>query len=220
MINFNQVRTEWYGPLTMRVEAGALVKVVAASREASLAFTRTLTGLAKPFSGSALLFGEDLYSIPEEDYIRLMSRVGVAQESGGMISNLYAWENVALPAMYHGNKTWPELETFTEEAMTGLGIDRDEAEKMMAAPIQMLKPWQGKILRMIRAYSMDPDLVVLEDVTTGLPEEIQRNAVQWALRLHRERNGRATVFVCQDESALKSFPAQTIYLASVDASAH
>jgi len=214
MINFNQVTTESFGPLSMDVEAGALVKVVAGTRETAAAFVRTLAGLARPLSGQTLLFGEDLYSITEEEYIRLMARVGVAQGAGGMISNLSAAENVALPAMYHGRMTLAQLETFTAEAMAALGISLEEGENMMQGSTMSLKPWQGKILRMIRAYSTDPDLVILEDITSGMTQEMQNNALQWALRLHRERHGRVTMFVCHDDSALKSFPARAIHLAA------
>jgi len=206
VISFSNVRTEWFGPVTFDAVAGAPVKIVAPSRDASDAFVRVAAGLARPDSGQVKLLGEDIYAVTEEEYVHLMKDVGLVTQSGGMISNLQTYENVALPALYHGKKTIEELETFTSHVLAGLGIPMDLGETMMRTRPHLLKPYQEKILRIIRAHAMEPVLMIYGELTDQLPDDIGKYVIQLAMEFHRQSKERVSMFVTCDESTLKSIP--------------
>ena len=206
MISFSNVRTEWFGPVTFEAAAGTSVKIVAASREAAGAFMRVAAGLAKPDSGEVKLFGENIYTITEEEYIHLMKDVGLVTHSEGMISNLQTYENVALPALYHRRKTIEQLEALTSHVLASLGIPQNQGEIIMRTPPHLLKPYQKVILRIIRAQAMEPVLMIYEELIGQLPDDIGKYVIQLAMEFHRQSKERVSMFVTCDESTLKPIP--------------
>ena len=213
MISFKDVRTEWFGPITFTASAGAAMKILTPSVEASGAFTRVAAGLAKPDSGVVTMLGLDIYSITEEEYISMMKNVGLAPRSGGMISNLPTHENIALPALYHGKKTMVELEDLTSRILAGLNIPEEQGLEMMRTPPHKLKPYQKRIATMIRAQAMEPVLMIYEEIASQLNADIRKNVIQSAMNFHSQGKQRVSIFVTCDESSLNSIPAaETIVL--------
>ncbi|MDH5477138.1 MAG: hypothetical protein OEY50_02285 [Nitrospinota bacterium] len=217
MISFKNVQTEWLGPVSFDAEKGGLIKVVAPSKEAAGEFFQVAAGLLAPHMGEVRILGEDIYAVTEEEYICLMSKVGLVMESGGLISNLLTCENVALPALFHRKKSLEQLETFTAQTLQALGLDADQGREIMATAPNELRPFQGKVVRMIRAMAMEPELMIYEEIAGGLRDGDRANVIQLAMTFHRRSEDRISMFVTYDESTLKSISASShIALEAVD----
>lgn len=215
MMEFISTVTEWFGPVSFKVEPGAIVKVVAPTKAAVEGFTKTAAGLIKPLSGQVTLWGRDIYAAGEEEYLAIMRDVGVVRETGGVISNLKVWENVALPALYHGKMTLERLEAITEEVLASVGISRAEGEELMGLYFSDINPFHARIFKMIRAFGAGPALMIHEEIASSLPAEAAKSVIGLAMRFHGQGQGRASMFVTREEASLKTLPpAPTIYLAA------
>jgi len=215
MIEFADTATRWFGPVSFKAAPGGMLKVVAPGKAAVEGFVRTAAGLAMPLSGRVSLFGVDIYSATEEEYLAVMEDVGVIQDSGGAVSNLRVWENVALPALYHGKMTLDQLEEETETMLKIAGISREEGERLMESYFAGLSPFHDRVFKMIRAAAVSPGVVIYEEISASLSGESLKRAVDLAVNIHQKAPDRVSVFVSSSEAALAPLPpAKTIHLAA------
>ena len=85
----------------MQIAAGEIVVIMGGSGSGKSTFLRHLIGLKPPMEGDVQLFGESLYSVDEIARLRLLKGIGVAFQSGALLSSLTVAENVALPLIEH-----------------------------------------------------------------------------------------------------------------------
>jgi len=69
------------------------------------------------------LFGETAASVASKTREKLRHRVGAVSPIVGLMSNLNAWENIALPAAYHGAPPLPEVVQLASDVLTALGAE-------------------------------------------------------------------------------------------------
>lgn len=68
-------------------------------------FLEIITGIKRPLKGSISIMDRRPEGLSREELLALRRQIGVVFREGGLISNLRAWENLVLPALYHGGRT-------------------------------------------------------------------------------------------------------------------
>jgi len=111
------------------------------------------------------LFGEPAASAPSKKREKLRHRVGAVSPIVGLMSNLNAWENIALPAAYHGAPPLPEVAQMASDVLTALGAEPDYFFARLPDELGLL---DRKIAAFVRLLVAAPELLVFDALEDGL----------------------------------------------------
>ena len=210
MIRFEGVTDGRFRDLSFEIRPGAVCVITTESDFDTAHLARLFLGIARPERGRVYLFDEDLADLPEEKITRLCHSVGVVWNSGGLISNLKAWENAVLPLWYHQGRQFPE----TEERLVGfllrLGIEEGQIDDLLRGTVSSLSAHQRRVVSLARAMLVEPDLMIYESSFRGLSDAKRERFSLLARSFHDEKPGRTSVFITDDFHSLGSIRANMI----------
>jgi phospholipid/cholesterol/gamma-HCH transport system ATP-binding protein len=183
------------------INAGEMTLLLTPKDEVSSFLTRAIIGLEKPVSGSVFLLGTVTGALTVRELHEIRRRIGVAFGSGGLISNLRIWENLALPLSYHQNLNSDEIVARGSALLERLGF----TGSLTALPGNLTTS-QKKIVGVARAMLIDPDVMVYESPVSGLTQEEKANLYNIITEFHREKPGRASLLITSDQEAVQCIP--------------
>ncbi|WP_328974500.1 ABC transporter ATP-binding protein [Streptomyces canus] len=152
----------------------------------------TLAGIVRPDDGQVLLRGERIDNLGENKLSALRrKRFGFVFQSGQLLPELPAEENVALPLMLEG---MPRKEAIARARrwFAPLGLDGLELRR----PGQ-LSGGQAQRVAIARALATEPDVVFADEPTGALDQRTSTEVVQLLTSATRE-TGAALVMVTHD----------------------
>lgn len=193
--------TEISGTTSFTIEAGELMVLLTSKSEVNVSLTKLLIGLEKPLSGKIFLFGTDVATISGRELLEARRRIGTAYGSGGLVSNLKAWENLTLPLYYHQQLSHDEIEARGLALLGRLGY----TGKLMALPGHLTVS-QKKLIGVARAMIIIPDLIIYESPISGLNHEEKNNFFKIAREFHLEKPDRTSLFITSDQEVVRSLP--------------
>jgi len=135
---------------------------------------RMLYGFSPPSSGSLRVFGLDVAT----DWRQIRSRIGVCQQDNTLDPDLSVFQNLLVFASYFGMPTRLAGER-AEELLRFFAL-----EKKRDAKVGELSGGLTRRLTLARALINDPELIILDEPTTGL--DPQSRHLLWE-RLHTLR---------------------------------
>ena len=173
--------TKRYGPVTavdnldLAIHPGEVVALLGPNGAGKSTTIDMLLGLARPDAGSARLFG----LAPDEAIRR--GRVGALLQSGGLLPDLTVREIVQLAgSLQHSHRSIAEV------------LDRAGVADLAGRRVGRLSGGQQQRVRFAMALVADPDLIVLDEPTTGLDVEARR--AFWAQLREETDQGRTVLF--------------------------
>ncbi|WP_446210879.1 ABC transporter ATP-binding protein [Micromonospora sp. IBSANI012] len=170
-----------FGPVTavdsldLRIAPGEVVAFLGPNGAGKTTTIDMLLGLARPDAGTVRIFGGD-----PGDAVR-HGRVTAVMQTGGLLKDLTVAEMVRMTAHFHG-RTRPVAEVLARAGLT------EAADR----PVGKCSGGQQQRLRFALALLPDPDLMILDEPTTGMDVEGRRDFWQ-AIRADA-RAGRTVVF--------------------------
>ena len=111
------------------------------------------------------LFGQPVRNLAGRARQRIRNRVGALSPIVGLINNLNAWENIALPAAYHGKPPLAEVGAITQEVLSVFGL---EPRTFLARVPDELGKLERKIAAFARLMIAGPELALIESLNDGL----------------------------------------------------
>jgi phospholipid/cholesterol/gamma-HCH transport system ATP-binding protein len=169
---------------------------------------RALVGLQRPAAGSVLYSGEDFWNAAAEEQQRLKRRLGILFQGGALWSSLTLAENVALPiAEYSGlpPARVDELVAF-KLALVGLAGCEDLYPAELSGGMR-------KRAGLARAMALDPDILVIDEPSSGLDPLTARRLDELIVEL-RDSLGTTIVVVTHELASILSIGNNSIYLDS------
>ncbi|MCI4062047.1 ABC transporter ATP-binding protein [Micromonospora sp. R77] len=173
--------TKTFGPVTavdgldLRIAPGEVVAFLGPNGAGKTTTVDMLLGLARPDAGTVRLFGGT-----PTDAVR-HGRVAAVMQTGGLLKDLTVAETVRMTAQFYGQAR-PVGEVLARAGIADLA-DR---------PVGKCSGGQQQRLRFALALLPDPDLMVLDEPTTGMDVEGRREFWQ-AIRADA-RAGRTILF--------------------------
>lgn len=192
---------EMSGETSFSMSEGDMVVLLTPKDEVSALLTSLLIGLEKPHSGKIFLFGSDTAALSDQELLETRRRIGVAFGSGGLVSNLKAWENLTLPLYYHQDLSHDEIEKQGVSMLARLGY----AGRFMDLP-GLMPISQKKIIGVARAMLVDPDVILYESPVSGLNQEEKDRFFTKAAEFHREKPGRVSIFITSSREVADALP--------------
>ena len=160
LLETNGLRGRTFVAPDFRVLAGETVVALVATRAMALDWADCALGLARPRAGTTCVLGLDLGLLPEKHRLETMARVAcVSPPEGNLVANLKVWENMVLPAHYHGTPIDESLEATVVEALGAAGFGESWLDRMLPSPPDRLDPFESRVACLVRAALLRPALL-------------------------------------------------------------
>jgi phospholipid/cholesterol/gamma-HCH transport system ATP-binding protein len=172
----------------MSVGAGGMVVVTGPSGSGKSTLLEICAALLRPHRGTVSWDGQDMWKLTEQERLALRWRTGYVFQSQALISNLTAFENIALPLRYHTGLGQAEIRERVEERLAALDIRQVAARRPEQLSVQ-----QARLTALARATVMEPEVLFLDEPTAGVDPVTTHRIVHEIERVHRE--GRAIVIM-------------------------
>jgi phospholipid/cholesterol/gamma-HCH transport system ATP-binding protein len=174
--------------ISLEVERGEVLVVMGQSGCGKSTFLRHLMGLQRPISGIIKIGNLDLSQMTPKQYAHFCRSVGVAFQSGALLNSLTVRENVAFPLYEHTRLSKPVI-----DIMVQMKLDQVELRGVEDMMPSELSGGMRKRVALARALIMDPEILLLDEPTTGLDPIIAAGIDD--LILHLRDAYRATMVV-------------------------
>ena len=122
------------------------------------------------------LFGEHADALAPAARARLRAKVGAVSPIVGLMANLNAWENISLPAAYHGRPALEQVAELAREVLTAFGLD---PAPFFARVPEELGVLERKVAGFIRGLVAAPQLMIFDALEDGLSYAECRHAARF-----------------------------------------
>jgi len=178
--------------ITLTIESGETVAILGASGSGKSTLLGLLAGLDTPSSGTALLFGEDLFALDEDARARVRARrLGFVFQSFQLLPHLTALENVLLP-LELGAAVDGEPVALATAMLARVGLER----RLGHFPTTLSGGEQQRVA-LARAFVTRPQVLMADEPTGSLDERTGAAITELLFALHREA-GSTLVLVTHD----------------------
>jgi ABC-2 type transport system ATP-binding protein len=151
--------------VSFTVETGEVFGYLGPNGAGKTTTIRILTGITKPTSGSATIFGRDIVT----DTVRARRQMGIVYETSNVYDDLSAWRNMMFAGdLYHVGKR--DRESRGKELLETFGLwDR------RASRVRGFSKGMKRRLTIAMGLINDPQLLFLDEPTSGL--DVQSNLI-------------------------------------------
>jgi phospholipid/cholesterol/gamma-HCH transport system ATP-binding protein len=143
---------------------GESIVIIGGSGTGKSVLIKCILGLLRPEAGSIRIDGQETLGVGRADRERLLQKFGMLFQGGALFDSLTVWENVAFGLVQ------------------GRGMDRAAAKEIALAKlaavglgpeVSLLRPAElsggmQKRVALARAIAADPEIIFLDEPTTGL----------------------------------------------------
>ena len=148
-------------------------------------------GMLHPLAGDVLLRGRAWRRLAEHDLLARRGRIGRVFEGRAWIGNLNVLENILLPMRQHSTRDDAQLLQQALHWARRFGFDEIPSTRPDRTPA-----WALRLFEWVRALALEPELLILENPTRGVPLE-RLPALHDAIRSCLER-GAAVLLLSTD----------------------
>lgn len=138
------------------------------------------------------LFGAPVRGLKRAERAQLHDRIGVLTQAMGLISNLNAWENISLPAAYHGTHPIARIAETARDALQSLGT---EPQAFLARLPDEMDPFERKLVAFLRLLAKEPSLALIDGLGEGLNREQSARAARFEAEYRARQPDGTLVFV-------------------------
>jgi putative ABC transport system ATP-binding protein len=171
--------------VSLTVDAGEVVAVVAVRGQGKSTLLRVAAGLQDPDGGRVLLDGEDLARVRERELARLLRKqIGVAGRDGPRL-RVPVLEYVALRALIGAGRRRDrrEVHALAHAALARVGVPAARAGERW----ESLSALDRALVEIAQATVTGPRLLLVDDVTDGLSARESERVAALLRALARER---------------------------------
>ena len=159
--------------LNLEVEKGETMVVMGRSGCGKSVLLKLIIGLLEPDEGEIWVDGEQIISMSEKEMDEVRKKFGMVFQSSALFDSLTVGENVAFGISRHTDMDKEQIARVVDEKLGLVGLRGIED----VMPVD-LSGGMKKRVSLARAISMDPEIILYDEPTTGLDpitsEEINR----------------------------------------------
>jgi phospholipid/cholesterol/gamma-HCH transport system ATP-binding protein len=163
--------------VSLYVDSGETLVVLGASGSGKSVLMSCVVGLLSPDRGSIIVFGEEVSTFRRErDWNSVRLRIGYLFQGGALFDSMTVGENIAFAPHHHTSMNAAEIAERVERNLALVGLEGTE-DKMPSE----LSGGMQKRAALARALSLDPELIVYDEPTTGL-DPIRADSISVLIR--------------------------------------
>lgn len=188
------------------VKQGDILVVMGGNGCGKTTLMRNMIGLLRPARGTVLYSGEDFWSAGPEDQDRLKRRLGVMFQGGALWSSFTLGENVGLPLAEYTDLPPQKIGEIVSFKLALVGLAGFEE----LYPSE-LSGGMRKRAGLARAMALDPDILIIDEPSSGLDPITARRLDELILEL-RDSLGATIVVVTHDLASIFAIASDSIYM--------
>lgn len=150
--------------VNLRVEKGEILAIIGGSGSGKTTILRSILMLLQPTAGRVKVFGEDIYKLNAQQALRVRRRWGMLFQHSALFSAMTVLENIMFPMREF---TQLDKELMSELALLKVALVGLPIEAAGKLPSELSGGMQRRAAA-ARAIAMDPELLFLDEPTTGL----------------------------------------------------
>lgn len=152
-------------------ETGKLYSILGRSGSGKTTFLSLISALDTPKQGQILYNGQDIAQIGHEKFRK--NDISIVFQSYNLIPYLSAVENVLVPMAITENDLPKEKKEVAYNLLKYIGITEDKANRM----VNQLSGGEQQRVAIARALSMNGDIILADEPTGNLDEELEEEIV-------------------------------------------
>jgi len=161
----NNLGGQWvHSDVNLEVKQGEILAIIGGSGSGKTTILRCILMLLQPTAGSIKVFGKDIASLNEQEAFLLRRRWGMLFQHSALFSALTVLENIMFPMREFTNLTPEFMQELALLKIALVGLPKEAAGKF---PAELSGGMQRRAAA-ARAIAMDPELLFLDEPTTGL----------------------------------------------------
>ncbi|MCC5791653.1 MAG: ATP-binding cassette domain-containing protein [Legionellaceae bacterium] len=184
--------------VNLRVERGEIMAIIGGSGSGKTTIIRSILMLLKPTAGCIKVFGQDIATLSESEATALRRRWGMLFQHSALFSSMTVQENIMFPMREFTDLEEPFMRELALLKVALTGLPREAAYKYPSS----LSGGMQRRAAAARAIAMDPELLFLDEPTTGLDPRSARMFDDLILFL-REALNLTIVMVSHDIASLQ-----------------
>lgn len=150
---------------------------------------KILAGLLSPQEGSYRINGKDVSGMSFEQFLEYRLSMGYGFDMGGLLNNKSLYENLLLPLVYHNVLTNGEADERVNDVLSFFGLGQFKNSRPSA-----ISGSQRKLTCMIRPFIHWPQVVFLDDPSTGLKQDNLNDLIHFVEEGFASRGLRQVIF--------------------------
>lgn len=150
--------------VNLKVEQSEIVAIIGGSGSGKTTILRSLLMLLKPTSGSIKVFGQEITNLTGAKANALRRRWGMMFQHSALFSTMTVLENITFPMREFTSLKPKFMEELAMLKLALVGLPKEAAGKY---PSELSGGMQRRAAA-ARALAMDPELLFLDEPTTGL----------------------------------------------------
>ena len=168
IIQFDDVHKSFSGlPVlrgaTLDVARGKTTVIIGPSGCGKSVLLKHVVGLLRPDRGRVLFRRHEVSTLPENALVRIRRRMGYLFQGGALFDSMTVEDNVIFPLVEHGIGTDDSRRLRCSEVLSLVGLDGLQGRY----PAE-LSGGQQKRVALARAITLEPELILYDEPTTGL----------------------------------------------------
>lgn len=167
----------------LQIGSGELMVIIGRSGGGKSVLLRHMLGLVRPDAGRILMDGQDLTLLRGRALDRVRERFGVVFQGGALFDSLTVFENVLFPIREKSRLPLDALVPRVKEALAQVGL-ADMGHKFPAE----ISGGMRKRVAIARALVTEPQVIFLDEPTTGLDPILVNSIHHLIVELHRKFN--------------------------------
>ena len=182
--------------VSLDIDDSDTMVVMGASGCGKSVLLKLIVGLLKPDEGEIWIEGKEISKLSEKQMDEVRKNIGMVFQSGALFDSLTVGENIAFSLVRRTNMSKSEIAKTVAEKLEMVGLSG--IENMMPAE---LSGGMRKRVSLARAISMNPQIVLYDEPTTGLDPLMSDEINTLISKLHNELNVTSVVVTHDMKSA-------------------
>jgi len=149
--------------VNLTVEKGETMVIMGGSGCGKSVLLKLIIGLLEPDKGEIWIDGKETTNLTEKQMDEVRKRFGMVFQSAALFDSLTVGENVGFGISRHTDKTREQIAHLVAEKLELVGLS--DTEDVM--PVD-LSGGMRKRVSLARAISMEPEIILYDEPTTGL----------------------------------------------------
>jgi len=184
--------------ISCKFEKGKLYTILGQSGSGKTTFLSLISALDEPKSGEIYYEGKNIKDIGYENYRR--NKVGIIFQAYNLIPYMTAVENVRVAMNITENNIPKDEEKVAYNLLDYIGMNKEKADRT----VNKLSGGESQRVAIARALATNVDLIVADEPTGNLDEEMENEIIEIFKKLAHEHNKCVIVVTHSSEIAEKS----------------
>ncbi len=167
--------------INLSIPEGRSTVIAGRSGSGKSVLLKTIEGLIKPYSGTVVIDGTDIFAISEDDLNGIRKKMALLFQSSALFDSLNIFQNIAFPLVEHSCFSMTEISALVNEKLSLVGL-YDVHQKMPSE----LSGGMKKRAALARAIILNPKYIFYDEPTTGLDPLIAEDIINLILELQKK----------------------------------